>query len=216
MDFAEHNFEHLTQVEDHREGALVCSNCGLVVSSLFLNQISNLSQLETDTYDFILKEIQDVLDRIHIPVCYAPHIRYYFIKNYKQKTPQAISFSIFKVLNDQGISISMKEISQATQIPKKTLSKAQNLNQFVSINYSEVMEKYVKALNLTFETITVIKEKINNAPQTGHNPNSIIASIIYQICKQRKIKTSIKKISEVTHVSSISIQRYNNFCKKLS
>jgi transcription initiation factor TFIIIB Brf1 subunit/transcription initiation factor TFIIB len=73
------------------------------------------------------------------------------------------------------------------------------------------MEKYATLLKLDFETITLIKERINNLPNSGHNPNSVIAATIYQICKLTKQPISMKKVSLVTQVSCVSIQRYNKF-----
>jgi transcription initiation factor TFIIIB Brf1 subunit/transcription initiation factor TFIIB len=215
MDFAENNCEHLTYADDPHEGTVVCLNCGLVLSNLFSDQISNLEQQQQQrsTEDFCLNEIQDLLDRIHIPACYGHHIKNFLKKNFTTNSKKAIAFSVFKVLNDMDIPVSMKELSLATDLHKKTIHKAQTLDHVVSIDFSEIVEKYTKLLHLPFETTTVIKEKILTAPVTGHNPNSVLAAIIYQVCKAEKRKVSIKTISAVTKVSCISIQRYNKFTK---
>lgn len=213
MDFAEASCEHLNQADDLREGTVVCLTCGLVLSNLYLDQISSPSQQQSLTEEFSLAEIQNLLDRIHIPTSYCHFIMKFLKKNFTIKSKQAIVFSVFKVLNDMDIPISLKEISLSTNMQQKTLNKAQKHDQFVNVDFGDVAEKYARLLNLPFKTITLIKEQIKEAPTTGHNPNSVIASILYQVCKKEGRKISIKRIAALTKVSSISIQRYNKLSR---
>jgi len=216
MDFRERTCQHLNLVEDIHEGSIVCIDCALVISSLFLNQIrqvSNSGQDFSPSENTSLTEIKNLLDRIHISTSYGDKINAHLQKNYVTTSMEAIVFSVYKVLNEMGISISMKEISQATNISKKVLHKAQSINEVVHIDFSEVVEKYVRLLGLPYEILALIKKTILKCPKTGHNPNSILAAVIYQVCKQTNQRVSMKKISQVTKVSCISIQRYNKYCK---
>lgn len=201
--------QHLEVIEDYHEGTIVCSNCGVVMSPLFVNQIHNLSH--NMVQEKILTEIQHLLDRIHVPICYANQIESYYAKNFTTKSNKSIAFAVYKVLNKLGIPISMKEISNVSCVDKKSLNKAQQDNNFVSIDNNAFIEKYCKILGLSFQTTTVIKNVVKNLPISGHNPSSMIASTIYKVCKEEKRKISIKQISLITNVSSISIQRYNNY-----
>lgn len=203
---------HLKVSDDYHEGTVVCLSCGLVLSPLFLNQLSNVQQL--DSQKDVLTDIENLLDRIHIPICYSNQILSYFNKNFTTKSKQALIYASYKVLNDLDIPISMKEISNVSSISKKSINKVQQINSFVNLDSNIIVEKYSKLLGLCFKTITLIKKRLTSVPISGHNPNSIIASVIYQVCKEKKLKISIKKIAEVTSVSCISIQRYNKFSKK--
>lgn len=207
-----HLCQHLSLIEDHREGQIVCCNCGLVTSPLFLNQIYNVrpNVFQED----VLTEIQHLLDRIHVPICYGNQIESYYSKNFTTKSKNSIVFAVYKVLNELGIPISIKEISNISSVNKKSLNRAQNENNFVILDSTALVEKYSKMLGLSFKTTTVIKNNLTTLPISGHNPNSILASTIYQVCKKLKKKISIKQISLITNVSCISIQRYNNFSKK--
>ena len=213
MDFAETDCAHLNQVDDLREGTVVCLTCGLVLSNLFLDQISSPSQQQSLTEEVSLTEIQNLLDRIHIPTSYGHFIMNFLKKNFTIKSKQAIAFSVFKVLNDMDIPVSLKEISLTTDVYKKALNKAQKHDQFVNVDFGDIVEKYARFLNLPFKTISLIKEQIKEAPTTGHNPNSVLASILYKVCKKEGRKISIKKIADLTKVSSISIQRYNKLSR---
>ena len=154
-----------------------------------------------------------MLDRIHISTCFAIRIKDHLEKNFTTKSRQSLVYSVFKVLNEMQIPISLKEISQATNISKKILHQSQSHNDIIIIDFSDIMEKYARLLELNFETTTLIKEKIKQSPCSGHNPNSVLASVIYQICKKTKQRISMKKISRITQVSCVSIQRYNKFNK---
>jgi transcription initiation factor TFIIIB Brf1 subunit/transcription initiation factor TFIIB len=211
MDSKCYSCDQLSLIEDYHEGQVVCSSCGLVNSPLFLNQIDSVNHQHFEAKD--LTEIKHLLDRIHVPLCYAYHVESFYSKNFTIKSKQSLVFAIYKVLNDLGIPISMKEISNISNVNKKRLNKAQHENNHVNFDQMVSVEKYCKMLNLSYTTVTLIKNKLKTLPMSGHNPNSALASIIYQICKEHKLKISIKKVSEVTNVSAISIQRYNNFLK---
>lgn len=216
MHFKERSCQHLNLVEDWHEGFEVCTSCGLVLSQLFMNQMQKSETSEQNLKDeknVSLEEIRNLLDRIHISTCFAAKIEAYLKENFTTKSNQALVYSTFKILNELSIPISLKEISLASNLSKKILHKVQSNNEVVHVDFSNVMEKYARLLNLSYETITLIKERIINSPNSGHNPNSVIAATIYQICKITEQPISMKKISLVTQVSCVSIQRYNKFCK---
>ena len=225
MDKHESACSHLNQIEDYHEGNIVCTSCGLVLSSLYLSQVNSTSYEEfsnnnnnnnnfnNNNNNEILLEIQNLLDRIHVPTCYGHKIESYYKKNFTTKSTKGLVFSIYKNLNDMGIPVSMKEISNVANVSKSLLNKVQCDNNCVELNPSTLVDKYCTMLGLSFTIATLIKRNIELAPASGHNPNSVVASTIYQVCKKNKLKISIKKISQVTSVSCISIQRYNNFSK---
>jgi transcription initiation factor TFIIIB Brf1 subunit/transcription initiation factor TFIIB len=203
---------HLNYVYDYHEGNEVCLSCGLVSAPLFIfNSSENTTFLHNESSNKKLKiqEIEDILDMIHISRIYSNFIYKYFCKNFKIWNRRTTVFCIFKVLNDMNCPISMKELGVVTNVEKKKMNSAQPSNQNVEVNFGTVAEKYCQLLKIPYKTISVIKEEILKAPMTGHNPNSIIASVIYNRLKTEKKKISLKTISKLTNVSCISIQRYN-------
>lgn len=210
MDTRDSPCQHLTPIEDYHEGTIVCTSCGLVLSSLLLQQVESVSQISEKENKY-LTEIQNLLDKIHIPICYGYQIESYLLKNFTIKSRKALVFSIYNVLNKLDIPISLQEISNATSIKKKILNRVNCDYNCVSLDTSNQVEKYGSLLGLSYKTVSLIKSKLTTLPVSGHNPNSVVASLLYQACKKSKSKVSLKRISEITSVSCISIQRYNNY-----
>lgn len=203
---------HNNPVSDYHEGTIVCLMCGLVLSNLFLeHQNFNFQKTHFNTREEQQKieEIKDILDKIHVSHSYATHVYSFFTKNFKKWTNPNLVFSIFKVLNQLNCPVSMKELSLSTNILSTKLHSVQPNEQNVEVAFDDVVEKYCKLLKIPFKTIALIKESIKNAPMSGHNPNSVIAAIIYNTLKKEKKKISLRSLCKVTNVSCISIQRYN-------
>jgi len=77
-----------------------------------------------------------------------------------------------------------------------------------TLDLEKLLETYTSILGLSFETYTVIKEKIVSYKDTGYQPLTLIGGHIYLHCKQNHITLSMKKIAQVLGISSISIQRF--------
>jgi len=210
MDITDGPCKHLSQIEDHHEGTIVCISCGLVLSSLFLEQVESVTQISEKENKY-LTEIQNLLDKIHVPICYGYQIESYLCKNFTIKSRQALVFSIYNVLNKLDIPISLQEVSNAMSIKKKLLNRVKCDYNCVTLDSINQVDKYGGMLGLPYNTVALIKRKLSSVPVSGHNPNSVIASLIYQVCKKSKLKLSLKRVSEITSISCISIQRYNNF-----
>lgn len=210
---------HSNSVCDYHEGTEVCMSCGLVLAPLFISSfdqkiLNSVYKSEKDKQK--IQEIEDILDMMHISRFYSNFIYKYFTSNFMIWNSKTTVFCIFKVLNEMGYSISMRELAAVTNVEKKKLNSAQPNNQNVEVSFDNIAEKYCQILNLPFKTITVIKDKIIKSPMTGHNPNSVIASVIYKTLKKEKHKISLKKIANLTNVSCISIQRYNKVLPDVS
>ena len=210
---------HFNYAYDYHEGTEVCMSCGLVLAPLFITKFDqHISKTDSNSEKEKQKiqEIEDILDMMHISRIYSNFIFKYFTKNFTVWNVKTTVFCIFKVLNDMGYSISMRELVAVTNVEKKKLSSAQPNNENVEVSFDNIAEKYCQLLKLPFKTITLIKDKIIKSPMTGHNPNSVIASVIYNTLKKEKQKISLKKISNLTNVSCISIQRYNKVIRDVS
>lgn len=70
------------------------------------------------------------------------------------------------------------------------------------------MKKYCKINNLDFKNYAVIKEDLKKYKILGHNPLTLVGSVIYMHCKKNKIKRSMKDIAQSLGISIVSIQRF--------
>ena len=209
MYFEEHFCEHINEVIDQREGTIICSDCGLVVSSLFINSFNE--NVETETNEYVL----EILSRLQIPEFFKTDILNN-LKNIevKHKTKEnAIAFVIYKTLNDLDCGVSIKEISAVTGYTDSQIYNFQTSNDSVILDPLIQLEKYCIMLGLPKKSYSVIKGTINSN-KTGHNPTTILATAIYKYCKTHACGVSMKKIAETLNISCVSIQRYIKFEKK--
>lgn len=209
MYFEEHFCEHINEVIDQREGTIICSDCGLVVSSLFINSFNE--NVETETNEYVL----EILSRLQIPEFFKTDILNN-LKNIevKHKTKEnAIAFVIYKTLNDLDCGVSIKDISAVTGYTDSQIYNFQTSNDSVILDPLIQLEKYCIMLGLPKKSYSVIKGTINSN-KTGHNPTTILATAIYKYCKTHDCGVSMKKIAETLNISCVSIQRYIKFEKK--
>lgn len=209
MHHPEHLCLHLNQTLDPREGHYVCPDCGLVLSPYYVQYDNNI-QIEKTNY--WMEEIKNYLDRIHIPLVFTKMIFEYFHTTYDKKNINNLMCSIYKILNENGIPLTLNEISETSNISTKSIVRLQKDN--VKLAKEEIAEKYCKFLNLSFKTVSVIKEELKKCKQSGHTPTTIVAATIYKITKEREKHISMKEISKLMNVSCISIQRYLSYIKK--
>ena len=159
--------------------------------------------------DIWLDRTNDILDRFHIPIRYSSLVIKYFEHMYDKKTFPALLFSIYKILNDHQVYISLHDLTLSTGIGLSDIYATQKADEHVFLNLAEMAEKYCLLLNLNVAIISVIKKKLSEAILTGHSPSTVIAGTIYRTCRQLNSPITIKKVSQVTNVSCISIQRFN-------
>lgn len=214
--------QHINEITDVSQGDIICLDCGMINPFFIENEMRTLKNVDRDfftTTDIekskskdsslnLLEKIKDILAIIHVSTVYAEHIKKYLDENYRKKSLENIVMSIFIVLNRMDFQISMHELSLVTGIDKSKLFEAQKSNTNIFLDKATLAEKYCKMLNLNFDTITLIKERIRSSKITGHTPMTVIAGNIYKVVRDKKLKFSVKKISTVTNVSCISIQRY--------
>ena len=190
---------------------LVCTRCGVVKENLYTNETRpdfSVTEFFQPNQVKVLENIKDILDRIHISAIYAQHICKYYFKFYKSFNLKAIVFSCYKILNEHGYNISLKDLLNINGLGGQSTFSTQKSNENVLVNTSEMLNKYCAMLNLSFKDTSLIKEMIIDRPLSGHTPLTTIAGNIYLYCKSQNRKISIKKIAEITQVSNISIQRY--------
>lgn len=209
MDLQYHLCNHSEKVIDEKEGQSVCTQCGVVLDIVFVEEFSRNKVGHTPLNNSIEYEIYDILDKIHISRSFIQPIYQHYCSKYKKHSQNNILFSVYKVLNDNyQFNISLQDLCNITGAQKNNVCSVQKMNENIFLDISEMAEKYCSMLKLDFKNKSLIKEELKSIAISGHQPMTIIAGCLYMHCKAHKIKISIKKISEITSVSPISIQRY--------
>jgi len=198
-----------SEILDSQNGHYVCTACGLVLDSFYLdtNQYNIFENQQIP--DKWIEETKDILDRINIPVSFTDHILKHFELNYRIKNSKYLLDSIYTVLNNLGIPISLNELANVNGCLKNKIN-CKNVTEInnVQIDKFVLIEKYCAILQLDFKTTTLIKEKLSKVKKAGHSPTTVVGALIYSTCKELKLKKTIKDIALATSVSPISIQRY--------
>lgn len=199
---------HLNEITDHVGGAIICTDCGLVLSNVYLfdfdfekeNEVSENSQRS-----YIL----EILARLEMPDCFAKIIQKNLqtIDSKHRKNENAIAYIIYKSLVDLNCGISIKDISAVTGYTDSQIYNFQSCNDCIIVDPITQLEKFCILLELPKDSYSVIKENIV-IHQTGHNPTTVLGAAIYNHCKKIKLNLSMQKIAKTLNISSISIQRY--------
>lgn len=201
------NCEHLNTIIDLGESSYVCCDCGCVLEKHFEACLAPTVSTQNDEWSELAK---DILDRHHISTNYSSFIMADFNLKEGKKTVEKLLFSIYKVLNRLDVNVSLHDISMSVGVSLSKIYLEQKPREYVALNMASLAEKHCIALNIDFQTTAVIKEQLNRPIESGHTPATIVAGTIYKVCKSKKLNISIKKISEATSVSGISIQRFKN------
>ena len=206
MPHSENLCAHINQITDVREGTIVCTDCGLVLT----DKIFNDTIKTRDTYSVLSLQIKDILEKLFLPECFTSDI----IKKYLSlpKKKYLLEYIVYLTLHESGFPISIKDIAHVTGIPDTKIYDLQDNNESIFLKPEMMLEKYCTHLKLDYKTYSVIKKDLPQNIKTGHNPLTVIASIIYSYCKRKKIKISMKQIATVVNISPVSIQRYLRKC----
>lgn len=208
--------KHLNEITDESGGAIVCTDCGLVLSNFFTSFTSN-SKYPQYEVNFQSSYILEILSRLQMPDFFQNVI----LKNLEKlgfkfrRNENAIAFTIYKTLNDLECGVSIKDISAVTGFTDSQIYNFQSCNESIILDPLIQLEKYCILLELPKIYHSVIKETIK-IPTTGHNPITVLGAAIYIHCKTQNFDISMQKISTTLNISCISIQRYIKLTKNES
>jgi transcription initiation factor TFIIIB Brf1 subunit/transcription initiation factor TFIIB len=207
MPHSENLCPHVNQVTDDREGTIVCTTCGLVLTTQIFQESYRCDRNEKE-YNLVIK-INDILHKLNLPVCFTTDI----LKRYLKMPPRKylLEYVVYLTLHECGFPISIKDIACVTGISDSKIYDLQE-DQSICLQPKDLVEKYCKMLNLDFKTCSLIKEELPTVIETGHNPLTVIASTIYKYSRRNKLKLSMKQIATVVNISTVSIQRYIRKC----
>ena len=212
MDNYENHCPHLNEIIDQCGGAVICTDCGLVLSEVYLSPVKNFKTLYNFKNDYIL----EILSRLQMPEFFKDDI----LKNLDdiepkyRKNENAMAFVIFKTLNDLNCGVSIKDVSSVTGYTDSQIYNFQT-DESIFLNPITQLEKYCAILELPKNSFSVIKENMK-ITQTGHNPNTVLGTAIYKHCKEKNLNISMQKIARTLNISCVSIQRYIRLTKNES
>lgn len=205
---------HKNRIIDIQQGDEICTDCGLITDRCYINQDQNTcdSYRSCKSRFFIL----EMLERLCVPNKFSEDIHSHFKKEKtltksklsRAKKDQMICFSAFKILNNYGIPISLKDINCVSGINTADIFNHQN--SVVNPTHQELFDKVCSLLNIEYKLSSVIKRSLPPVILSGHNPSTIVGAVIYKYTREKKLKYSVKQIANVLNISPVSIQRYIN------
>jgi transcription initiation factor TFIIIB Brf1 subunit/transcription initiation factor TFIIB len=210
---------HTNEIIDHHEGTIICTDCGIVKDTYYDIIVSKNDFLKRDS----LNQIENIMDHLHLPEEFTELINNNLSKS-KNKNSRMVNqrrriFSvkklateIYNTVNDKNSNLLLKDISNFSHISPHQI-KSKNI---LLVNLEEVLERYTAKFNMNFQTYTVIKDELNKFKNTGFQPLTIIGGLIYLHFLNIKKKISMRKISEILGISSISIQRFLRYNNEIS
>jgi transcription initiation factor TFIIIB Brf1 subunit/transcription initiation factor TFIIB len=205
------NCQHENDIIDPHEGTIICTNCGLVKDLYFQE---NNNSFEPPITDDLLGQVENILEQLHIPQQFSNIIKnnldpLYLSKKFlkpKRKTYniKKVASAIYQTVNQENSTILLKDILNLSKLTPSQI-KTQDI---AIVNIEDIIEKYTKRFNLSFNNNTVIKEEILKYNNTGFQPLTIIGGIIYQYLLTLNLKKSMKEVATILGISPISIQRF--------
>lgn len=186
---------HINQVSDLHEGTMICTDCGLVLDQIFLNDVLDEKEIIEKKQNCMYKEM---LNRLNISISKDDDC--------EKTNVTEIACKIYQNINCES-AITLREVTSVTGVSSKALNNATK-GSVTIVDKEILLDKYCCKLGIGFKHYTLIKELLQKQNISGHNPITIISSCIYLYCREKKLKISMKKISEITGISCISIQRY--------
>jgi transcription initiation factor TFIIIB Brf1 subunit/transcription initiation factor TFIIB len=200
---------HLNEIIDERAGAIVCTDCGLVISDFIFKHNYQIAEKKCKKEE----EIKEILERMHLPGVFTSTIIENYEKSLEKEKKSTLPFIVYETLNKMGFPISIKDISAVSGISDSNIYNMQKPNKSIILQPNSLLEKYCRILGMDYKTYSLIKKELPKAIQSGHNPLTVIGGTIYNYCKKNNLKKySMKKIASAISISPVSIQRYIKKC----
>lgn len=207
---------HEYPVYDRPTGTLVCPDCALVLDG-------DASMTEIPSYDLessvIRFKLHDFCCNGNIPESIENDTLSFYntiakLPNYSEKEELSLlAFALYATLAQSGSTRSIQEISALTGVDVKSLWKIEtqiSVN-ICSENSIDYLDRFCYTLDIPRHESEVLRKIIVNFPILGStNPQSITATAIYLFCKEFRVKRTLKTISHICGVSSITIRNTAN------
>jgi len=211
MPHPEHLCSHLNEIVDDVRGEIVCMDCGLVLCEKLFKHFSQINKYvckENEKEKEKENDVNEILEKLNLPNCFTNSILDNYKTNRNAKKKEFTSFAIYNTLNKEGFPVSIKEISAVSGYTDSEIYNMQE-NETIMLDPHSILEKYCNILGIDYKTYSVIKTGLPTTFESGHTPQTIVASTIYCYFKRYfPKKYPMKIIAKTVHTSCISIQRY--------
>lgn len=218
--FFSHYCEHTYPVYDPSTGTLVCEECALV-----LEQGGQIILNENPSCDFenslIRFKLHDFCCNGNVAEC-IENDSFSFFKNLvnlhyqncsEKKQIEILAFSLYATLARHGAAKSIQDIYALTGVEPSVLWKIEsNVSVgIVSEHAIDYLDRFCYTLDISKKEGTTLRKILLNFPIMGStNVQCITATTIYLFCKEYKIKRSLKMISHICSVASVTIRNIAN------
>ena len=217
---------HINYILDFHEGTEICTDCGLVLNPLFIQPsektipTQSVEVIPTQLIPTQIVSIEESLERLNVPTSFSKLCKTFLCKYTKlglKKNAHLLSVVVYKVLVQEKIPRTMREIAYVFNTTTckmwkllTTIQEKEGAKKTENLKAVDILFKYCQMLNIAFDNYKKIANDVEKYstifPQL--NPCSIIGGVIYNFQKSNKKKISLKKVSEIVNVSSMSIQRF--------
>ena len=213
---------HMNLVFDHHEGTEVCTDCGIVVSSLlFHNEARPPITIHYDVFNGRHNEFTDYVSSLNLPYSFISFcenelksLNKLNVGDHSIKTKHA--YVLYNVLKTQHCPRTLKEIASVTGATTTKIWKLQSTVQsivksaqlFDDVSPADILERTCSYLNTPFDVMDRIKQELDNLPDQNNHPATIVGAFIYKNTLKTKHQVSLKRIATTLGISVMSIQRY--------
>lgn len=215
---------HNNEVTDPHEGTIICMSCGIVKDVIYENvNILKDHEMVKDP----LCQVGNFIEQLHLPEEFSKLINDNLSKvknrnseidvnvgNQRKRlfSTKKLATEIYNTVNSNNSNLLLKDVMNFSQLSTHQIKS----KDILLVNLSEILERYTKKFNIEYKSYTVIKDKVEEFKNTGFQPLTIIGGVIYLHFLKNKKKISMRKISEILGISSISIQRFLKYNNEIS
>jgi len=211
---------HFSEVIDHHEGTIICVECGVVKDVIYESiNISKDLDLKKDS----LCQVKNFMEQLHVPEKFSELVSNNLSRSKDMNSTMCnkrkriisvkkLATEIYNTVNSNNSHLLLKDVLNFSHLSTHQIKS----KDILLVNLSEIVERYTKKFNIEYKTYTVIKDKVEEFKNTGFQPLTIIGGVIYLHFLKDKKKISMRKISEILGISSISIQRFLKYNNEIS
>jgi transcription initiation factor TFIIIB Brf1 subunit/transcription initiation factor TFIIB len=211
-----------TPIDDYREGACVCTTCGLVLEEqLTLPSFvpNRVRYAEVDNLSYKKETfLKDVCDRAQISngviydtLAYVQKVTDHLSSVSKRfQIEEIVAYALYHTLNVHNSSRTITDIARYSGVPQSRLWAIESsIPTTASAAVENMIDGFCASLGIAyFHTSIIRKNIINNMDELeALHPGTITSAIIYIYSKKVLLNLTMKKICEVCQVSSPNVHK---------
>ena len=193
---------HYNSIEDHSTGDEICTDCGLVLDKIYLNQnilykdenIYNTSEKQHDIINDLCSKIN--IDNVPIKTQIVKRWNDLIKKNKKPTLDDEVCCAlacIYMGLIDSGFPRPISHLCQPFDVNIKSVWSCMKANNLLC-RPSLMCEYFLHSLNLTFKEIEQIRKIVREKEMLFvFSPKTLIASCAYVFLREQREKEKSKK-----------------------